>query len=392
MESIIVSAIPAIRKAAALLALAALSLVMAGCAPVGGPGGGPIGEARTARVALLVPGGSGNASDEILATSLINAARLAIDDLSGVTIDLAVYQTGARPDEARASALRAIDEGAEIILGPVFAQEANAAGVAVAGSNVNVLAFSNNPDIAGANVFILGPTFDNTARRLAGYAVRQGKSRIMIAHEQNTAGELGARAIRNGVAATGGIVVGTASYEFSQSGVALAAPEIAAQAKRDGADALFLTADSAGALPLLSQFLVDNGVDPRSTRFLGLTRWDVPAETLGLPSLQGGWFTLPDPTLNAQFSARYQGRYGVPPHPIAGLAYDGIAAVGALLRQGKDLSAASLTQSAGFAGVSGIFRLRSDRTNERALAIAEVRDHRAAIIDNAPRRFPGAGL
>ena len=39
--------------------------------------------------------------------------------------------------------------------------------MAVAGAGVNVLAFSNNPDIAGGNVFVLGPTFQNTANRLA---------------------------------------------------------------------------------------------------------------------------------------------------------------------------------------------------------------------------------
>ena len=42
-------------------------------------------------VALLVPGGSGSASDSILAQSLENAARLAMADLSGVTIDPVSY-------------------------------------------------------------------------------------------------------------------------------------------------------------------------------------------------------------------------------------------------------------------------------------------------------------
>ena len=84
-----------------------------------------------------------------------------------------------------------MDEGAQIILGPFYSEEANAAGVAVARSGVNVLAFSNNADIAGGNVFVLGQTFDNTARRLASYAVRNGKSKILIVHDRNAAGEAG---------------------------------------------------------------------------------------------------------------------------------------------------------------------------------------------------------
>ena len=90
--------------------------------------------------------------------SLENAARMAIADLGNSQIDLRVYKTAGQPNQAAAMATQAVNEGAQIILGPVFAQEANAAGVAVAGSGVNVLAFSNNPDIAGNNVFVLGPT------------------------------------------------------------------------------------------------------------------------------------------------------------------------------------------------------------------------------------------
>jgi ABC-type branched-subunit amino acid transport system substrate-binding protein len=343
-------------------------------------------------VALLVPGGSGQASDALLASSLENAARLAMADLNGVTIDLRVYQTGGNPAQAQAMAVKAIDEGAQIILGPVFAQEANAAGVAAAGRGISVLAFSNNTEIAGGNVFVLGPTFENTARRLAGYAVRQGKNRIMIVHDRNTAGELGKAAIQKGVAGAGGSVVAVSSYEFSQNGVTGAAPGIVKTAKDTGATAIFLTADTAGALPLLSQALVDNGMDRTTTKFLGLTRWDIPTATLSLPGVQGGWFAMPDPALYAQFQSRYQSAYGSSPHPIAGLAYDGIAAIGALARSGKDLGARGLTQGAGFVGVTGIFRLRSDGTNERGLAIAEIRNNQVFVIDAAPRSFSGAGL
>ena len=377
----------------ALPALFLSAFALAGCVAGTGPSTRPsTGKGQPVQVALLVPSGSGQATDAAMATQLENAARLAMADLSGVAIDLRVYQTGGSPENAQAMAIRAMDEGAKIILGPVFAQEANAAGVAAAGRGISVLAFSNNTDIAGGNVYVLGPTFANTAHRLAGYAVRQGKNRIMIVHDMNTAGEVGKAAIQRGVAATGGTVVAVAGYEFSQSGVASAAPSIVSTAKGAGASALFLTADTAGALPLLSQTLIDNGLDRQATKFLGLTRWDIPAATLALPGVQGGWFALPDPNLNAQFRSRYQAAYGETPLPIAGLAYDGIAAIGALAKSGKGLGAAGLTQNAGFVGVTGIFRLRGDGSNERGLAIAEIRNNQVFVIDPAPRSFAGAGF
>ncbi len=377
--------------------LVVAALVLAACVPGAGPisGKGPlIGAGEAVPVALLVPAGSGQASDELLARSLQNAARLAISDLGGVKIDLRVYNTSAQPGQAQAMAIKAADEGAKIILGPVFAQEANAVGVAMAARGINVLSFSNNTDIAGGNVFVLGPTFDNSARRLANYAVSAGKSRIMVVHDRNTAGDLGRAAIQRGVQAAGGSVVAVGSYELSQQGIASAIPSIAQTAKTAGANALFLTADSATALPLVSQLLADNGLSSATAQMIGLTRWDIPAAALALPGVQGGWFALPDPALYNQFQGRYQTAFSEAPHPIAGLAYDGIAAIGALVKQGKTnaLSAQALTQGAGFVGVNGIFRLRTDGTNERGLAIAQVRNNSFAIISPAPRSFAGAGF
>jgi ABC-type branched-subunit amino acid transport system substrate-binding protein len=382
------------RKSLGRLAIVAATAVLAACvpgsglSPSGGSGSGAI------QVALLVPGGSGQASDEVLAKSLENAARLAMGDLRNVQIDLRVYNTAGSPSQAAAQAQKAVAEGAQVILGPVFAQEANAAGVAVAASGVNVLSFSNNPDIAGNNVFVLGPTFDNTAARLASYAVRQGKGNIMILHDRNTAGTIGRAAIERGVRAAGGTVVSVGNYEFSQNGVVSATPVLVRTARETGAQAVFMTADSSGALPLISQLLVDNGLSSTDAQFIGLTRWDIPAATLGLPGVQGGWFALPDPALFAQFQNRFTAAYAEPPHPIAGLAYDGIAAVGALSRSSLrgPLPRDSLTQSAGFVGVNGIFRLLEDGKNERGLAVAQIKDGQAVIIDSAPRSFAGPGF
>jgi hypothetical protein len=389
------SVIDRARKSLAHVVLVMFAMVLSACVPSGGPVSGPSGGGGDAvQVALLIPSGSGQAQDELFGQNLENAARLAMADLSGVTIDLRVYRTGGNPAQARALAVQAADEGAKIILGPFYSEEANAAGVAVASRGLNVLAFSNNADIAGGNVFVLGQTFDNTARRLARYAVRNGKGKIMIVHDRNVAGEVGKAAIERGVAAAGGSVVGVTSYEFSQNGIVQAASGIVQTARSEGATAIFMTADTAGALPLLSQLLVDNGIDRASTQFIGLTRWDIPAATIGLPGVQGGWFAMPDPGLYAQFQSRYQSAYGAAPVPVAALAYDGIAAIGALARQGKGdaLNRSALTQGAGFAGVSGIFRFLSNGTNERGLAVAQIRNNQVVVIDPAPRSFGGAGF
>ena len=384
-----------IRKAALLfVALGSLTFVSA-CETTTVGGGGPtINPSKPVPVALLVPIGSAQAGDSVLARSLENAARMAIADLKGVQIDLRVYDTAGTPAVAAARAKEAANDGARIILGPVYAEAANAVGLAVRGRGINVLSFSNNTSIAGGNVFVLGSTFNNTADRLVRYAASQGKRNMLVVYSNDVAGQLGRNAISQAAASTTANIAGAVAYERSQQGVNASVPQIREQAQSVGADSLFLTANTAGALPLFSQLLPESGLDPATIQYIGLTRWDIPPQTLSLTGVQGGWFAMPDPVIAGQFRARYQATYGGAPHPIGGLAYDGIAAIGALVGAGKSdaLTGAALTQKAGFQGVSGIFRLRPDGTNERGLAVASVQNRQVVIIDPAPKRFSGAGF
>jgi ABC-type branched-subunit amino acid transport system substrate-binding protein len=377
-----------------LAAVGAACIGLAACVPVGGGQSGPrLDTSAPVPVALLVPGGSGSAQDELLARNLVQAAQLAVSDLSGAPIDLRIYNTAGSPSQAAIMASKAADEGAVIILGPLNGIEANAAGAAVSGRGINVLSFSNNADVAGGNVYVLGTTYPNIAARLAGYAVRNGAPRIAIVHDQDVAGNAGRTAMEAAITQAGGTVAGIYSYVLSQNGISSAGPGIADQVRNSGANAVFLTATPVGALPLIAQSLRDNGVDPAMQRAIGIARWDTPREVLSLPGLQGGWFALPDPARFPQFVSRYQAAYNAAPEPIAALAYDGVAAVGALIRQGNSdaFSGRSLTQPAGFEGVNGIFRFLPDGTNERGLAVMQVQNGGAVVVEAAPRSFGGGG-
>jgi hypothetical protein len=388
------------RRALGTLLLGGLGLALSACAPVAGLPGAAAGPAAPdlapgapVPVALLVPSGSGNATDDFLARNLENAARLAIADLRGVAVDLRVYPTGGDPARAAAAAQTAAAEGAAVILGPVFAEEANAAGVAVAPMGLNVLAFSNNPTIAGGNLFILGPTFRNTAERLVRHGRAIGIDRYLVAHANDLGGTLGRDAILAAARAHGATVAATEIYGLSQQGILEAAPRIAAAAQAAGAEAVFTTAGPNADLPILATALPEAGLSPATARLVGLTRWNAAPQVLSLPGLQGGLFAMPDTALLEAFEARYQAAHGERPHPLAALAYDGIAAIGALAARGgaQALSRASLTQAQGFQGTSGIFRLLPDGTNERGLAVAEIRNNQVVIVDPAPRNFGAFG-
>ncbi len=373
--------------AAAVVALGALMWVTACDVPTSN--GPRVDRGAPVPVALLVPGGSEAEADIFLAQNLESAARMAISDLSNVTIDLRVYHTGADAAQAAQVATQAVDEGAKIILGPLYAEAANAAGVAVAPRGVSVLAFSNNTAIAGGNVFVLGSTFRNSANRLTTYLMRQGRSRIMIVYGDDLQGAVGRDAIDAAARARGAMVMGALSYPLSQQGIIDTAGSIADQIKLSGADTIFFTGGVNADLPLITTALTDHGIAPGAYQFVGLTRWNAAPQALALPSLQGGLFALPDPQTTTLFDERYRAIYGSTPHALAGLAYDGIAAIGALVAEGGGdaLSRQSLLQPSGFQGTSGIFRFLSDGSNERGLAIATVEGGAVTIIEAAPRSF-----
>ena len=379
------------KKVQSFVAISALALMTA-CAPTVPTTGPKVDTSKPVPVALLVPQSSDGTAQ--IAADLENAARLAAAQLDDLEIDLRVYDTAGDATVAASVAQQAVADGAKIIIGPLYAEAANAAGTAVADDGVNVLSFSNNTTIAGGNVFVLGKTFDNTARRIVSFAAEQGKERAMVIHSDRIDGQMGLNAFQGAAADINLRIVSAQSFELTQESVVNTVPLIRASAEIEDVDTLFLTSSSAGALPLLAQLLPEAGLDPANVHYVGLTRWDIPPQTLELNGLQGGWFAVPDLTRTENFSTQFQEQFGNRPHQLASLAFDGIAAIGALAQAGFDdiLTREALTQPSGFQGVDGIFRLKDDGTNERGLAIATVQDKQVLIIDPAPRSFAISGF
>ena len=386
-----ISVLRLLRKPRQIAGLIAITAILASCQATT-PGTGARISGQTVQVAMLLPMTSAQGGDAVIARSLENAARMAAADLSGVTIEITVYDTAGQAARAAAVAREAVAAGADVILGPLRSDAAAAVGVAVANSDIAVLSFSNNTEIAGGNVFVLGHTFQNSAARVISFAASQGRSRIVVAHGQNLAGEVARDAVLNAARSVNASIVSVVPYEFSQCGVIDAVPRIVSAVRDGGANAVMLTADSAGALPFLAQLLPENGLDTATVQMMGLTRWDTPPQTLELSGLQGGWFALPDPQASAGFDTRYAAAYGGPSHILGGLGYDAIRAVGETVITTGRLTPQNLSASAGFQGANGVFRLRGDGTNERAMAIAQVIDNQVAVIDPAPRRLAGFGF
>ena len=146
-------------------------------------------------------------------------------------------------------------------------------------------------------------------------------------------------------------------------------------------------------MPDVVQALTANGVNTKKIQLLGTGLWDDPRIDAN-PALDGGWYAAPDFAGYRNFAARYRARYKQDPVRTATLAYDAVALIAALVKtQGPQrFSQPVLTNVSGFTGIDGLFRFRTDGTNERGLAVLRVTSSGAQVISPAPHSFGASGI
>ena len=155
------------------------------------------------RIGLLVPDGSGDPNFSNLAGNLIRAAEMAIDAFPSAKIQLRSYATAAQPGPAAGAAQQALSQGAKLLIGPLLGQNAVEVGKVASSRGINVLTFSNNPDVAGGNVITMGNTVNNAASRLIGLASARGFKSLSVVTTNNAAGSSAIAAARAAASRSG---------------------------------------------------------------------------------------------------------------------------------------------------------------------------------------------
>jgi ABC-type branched-subunit amino acid transport system substrate-binding protein len=377
-----------------LLAMIVVAALVSGCG--GGsvvlPSGPSItGSVGAVKVALLLPIGAGGSTQGV-AKALKQAAELALFDFDNPNIVLVPKDTQGTPGGARAAAESAIRDGAELILGPLFAQEVQAVAPVARQANVPVIAFSSDENVAGGGVYLLSFLAGRDVARIVSFAEARGKRNFAELVPQSPYGRIAEAAFGRAVSAGGGQIAINAPFPAGDASGMIAPVRQVANAIKGGQriDAVFIPAGRED-LPSLASLLAANDLSSARVQLLGTGQWDYP--NIGAEkALIGGWYPAPDPKGWANFTQRYAKTYGAAPPRLASLAYDAVSLAVSLSQgaPGQRYSAAQLTRSSGFAGVDGLFRLLPDGTCERGLAILEVHDGGAVVIDPAPNSFTTA--
>ncbi len=337
------------------------------------------------KVGLILPLSGAAAS---VAASMRNAAQMALEEFKNPNIQLLVKDDAGAPQGAQAAAQQALGEGAEMILGPLFAQSVSAVGQVARGRGVPVIAFSTDASVAARGVYLLSFLPESDVKRIVEYSASRGKRSLAALLPDNAYGAVVEAALQQEASRRGVRLIALEKYPVDPGRMAESIKRVAQVANR--VDSIFIP-DSADVVPRVVQSLESDGVNLKREQLLGTGLWE-DQRIFSSPALDGGWYAGPDPSGYRNFSARYRARFGQDPVRAAALAYDAVALVAALVKtQGAQrFSEQVLTNASGFAGIDGIFRFRADGTNDRGLAVLRVTPGGGQVISPAPRTFAPA--
>lgn len=342
-------------------------------------GSGPV------RVALILPM-TQTSGQSVVGTSLRNAGSLALDDSEGNQLTLIVKDDHSTPEGAREATKAAIAEGAELVIGPLFAPNVREAGRVARSAGKPVIAFSTDTSTAGPGIYLLSFLAESYVDRIVDYAASKGKKSAAALIPENDYGRVAEAAFQQAAARNNLRVMAIEHYQPQTANEAV--QKIAALGNQ--IDTLFIP-EQADAMISVSQSLASSGLNSKSVQILGTGLWN-DARVLKLAPLQGAWFAAPENGGYNAFAERYRAKFGSEPTRISTLSYDAVSLAAALAHtQGSQrYSEQALTNRSGFNGADGVFRFRPDGTNERGLAVLQITNGTAVSVSPAPRSFAGA--
>jgi branched-chain amino acid transport system substrate-binding protein len=340
------------------------------------------------KVALILPlSAAGNAG--LAAQSMKNAAEMALAEFSNPNIQLLIKDDAGTAQGAQQATQDALADGVEVILGPLFAHTVSAAGASARARGIPMIAFSTDANVAARGVYLLSFLPESDVDRVVDYAVANGKHSFAGLVQDNPYGSVVEAEFQQVVARKGGRVIALERYPSDKAQMQEAVRRVAEAARQ--ADTVFLPG-GAEAVPGVAQALVAAGAGVKRVQLIGTGLWDDPRIFADGP-MQGGWFPAPETAGFRNFSNRYRTRFGQDPVRTATLAYDAVSLVVGLVKANgpHHFTDDVLTNPSGFAGIDGIFRFKSDGTNQRGLAVLRVTSSGGQVVSPAPKSFSGSG-
>lgn len=329
------------------------------------------------KVGLILPLSAQGSAGQV-AANLRNAAELALSEFTSHDLTLFVKDDGGTAAGAAAAAESLLREGAELILGPLFAESVRAAGAICKAANRPMIAFTTDPSAAAQGIYLLSFLTEPAVNRVVRYALSQNKRSFAALVGNDPSGQISEAAFQQAVSANSGRMMSMQRYS-DPSKINEAARKLSAVMSQ--IDCVFVP-DPMGGQTITA--LKQAGIDPAKVQFLGAGQWDGNAQAA--QAAPNAWYAAADGNGFRGFASKYRNKFGADPVRIASLGYDAVSLAAGLSKAygANRFTQASLTNSSGFAGIDGTFRFRPDGMNERALAVLKAS---GGVVSPASKSF-----
>ena len=398
------------------------------------------------RIAVLLPTQKQNA---VVADDLKNAATMALFDAKSKNTILQFYGTDGSYDSAKEKAKKAVNEGADIIVGPLFAEEVK--GASRSADSTPIVSFTTDANVLDSSVFSIGFLMEQQIKRVIEYAVQNGKMKFGIIVSDSESGDFVRKNFKKYVSMYNGEVVKEATYTDKKTGLMNAVKEISDFENRVNEyneykksakerfdylvklrdenpeeyatvfddtqylstddevsflektleelehkttisdpeyESIFIFGDDINDVLMIGSSLMYYDVHPDRIKYLGTSQLENP-KIYTERAFRGAWYPSVSTKYSGKFDEAYKKYFKRKPIKIASLAYDAVSLINSLAKDGE-IERKDLLNPNGWTGINGIFRFKSNGSSERNMDIKEViggNSVKSKIISPAPFNF-----
>lgn len=349
--------------------------------------------ARPLIVAVLVPQSGPLAP---VGLDVLRGLQLGLHELDEQSSVQLVVHDVAQAGGAANAAKAALAMGAELLVGPILADDVRQVAPLAQAANVPVLALTSDRNSLGQGVYSINYLPAEQGAAMARHAVASGAKTLGGLVPRSPYGEDVWAGFQETGAALGATVQPPAYFAAQAVDLGASIRELMGTGNGRGLAAdishnALLVPAGPGTLALVVPQLAYH--DAAALPLLGTALWQ-DARTLGpdLRALQGSTFATP--VADAGFAGNFKDTFGAAPHPLAGLGFDAARwLVDLSQRPAPNLPGApslneALLRQEGFYSPAGFIRFMADGMNQRGVAQVRVEDDAFATVQNPLRMAP----
>ncbi len=366
------------------------------------------------KAAMLLPLSGKNSKQ---GEGLQNAALLATEILKNQEFVLDFYDTKSTPEGALQAARSAISQDAQLLFGPLTAEEVMAIADFTKSEKIPVVSFSSSPKILEKGIYTIGLLGSEQISAITDFAISKGRKNFAMIVPDNAYGLSLAKATYENTLSNNASLIKIGFYppesiDFTQlleqmtdynkrvQRLATLKNKIENLAHIDEEKAneqlkKLKTMDSLGGVDFDAIIIPESGsklktaasmlgyydVFSPEVMILGISTWDN-ADLSKETTLYGAYYPALSKEHMKYFSKEYYDVYKQYPENLYTFAYDAVIMLADLAKNDIDYVNSEIIREQGFNGVNGIFKFYDSGQNKHNMKIFEVTEQGPKEIDN----------